>query len=101
MIGSDFKNDHVVVSGDPEKKLLDWKPAFQPCYTAEHMKNELFAGIFTINATYENGSVTSLQVGKTANTFTEQFRKCVISAAKAYKSRKSESRNKVEASYYF
>jgi hypothetical protein len=93
-----YKNDRIISMNDNKTRFTHWKPAFQPCYDAEHEKNELFAGLLAISAVYENSAATTVEVGNLPNSYTERFRKCVIAAAKSYKPSTTE---KVLANYYF
>jgi hypothetical protein len=93
-----YKNDRIISMADKKIRFTHWKPAFQPCYEAEHGTNELFAGLLAISAVYENGAATTVEVSSLPNSYTERFKKCVIAAAKFYKPNTTE---KVLANYYF
>jgi hypothetical protein len=93
-----YKNDRIIAMNDKKTRFTHWKPAFQPCYEAEHDLNELFAGLLAISAVYENGVATTVEVSNLPNSYTERFRKCVINAAKTYRPNTAE---KVLANYYF
>jgi hypothetical protein len=93
-----YKNDRIISMVDKKTRFTHWKPAFQPCYDAEHETNELFAGLLAISAVYENSVATQVEVSSLPNSYTERFKKCVIAAAKNYKPSTTE---KVLANYYF
>jgi hypothetical protein len=94
----ELKNDDVILESNPTKKILNWHPKFQPCFDNEHPLNELYVGVLAISVVYEDGSASSVQVGPQPNTYSPEFKQCVVDAAKAYHPHNSA---KVLASYYF
>jgi hypothetical protein len=85
---SKMKTDHgnFVLNGKKiAMKGYEDRPNFKSCYDGEDTVNGLALGEVLLDVTYEDSAVKDASLTERWNTYTPQFKRCVLDTARAYR----------------